>query len=221
MYFYLVLGILAFIYYKSRIYTNPHDSCVVFKRYNLLKITKKIIHPLTPIKYDSYKYLKYGNNFLWPLIDTISYGSGNNPITIPISKKSIDFDDIKIYENECIVLKIKFISYFYCVDIEKFFKALDVSTDTKLANGFDNIIEKIIIDKIKDQTLKINDLSQFTNIFQEKQVKDNETKLTGDVRTMIWTYINIILKSSVLSTFGINSSSTQIVSMKMNSIVNF
>ena len=224
MYFFLILRILSFLYYKSRIFTSSHDSYIIFKRVNFLNIIKKFRHPLTPIIYNNYKRLEYGNNFLWPSIDKICYENKKKiPVTIPNEKKCIEFNDIKIYEKDDIVLKIKFNSSFSCNDIDFFLKKTE--NEIELENGFEYIIEKIIISEIEKQNFGVNNnVSQFTKIFKEKTSNDNDNETNNEkAKTTIWTYINSVLQSSVLSNLKITSSNTQIVSMNvnMNGVISF
>ena len=220
-----MFGILVFLYYKSRIYTNSQDSYIVFKRYNFLNIIKKIRHPLTSVKYDKYKHLEYGNNFLWPFIDKICYEDNKGiPVTIPITKRSIDFVDIKIYETDDIVLTIRFTSYFNCSNVDSFLK-LTEDQILEVGNGFERIIKKMIMDTIKIKPFKGNyDIHQLINTLKEQKFdKENETKVTENPKKIIWTYINTVLQASSLSKLHISSSNTQIVSVNinMNSVVNF
>ena len=228
MFFWVIFGIILFFYCKSRIYTNSVDSYIVFKRLDFFSILKKIRHPFTPFKYNNYKRMTYGNNILWPLTDKICYANNNKgiPITIPNAKQLIEFNDIKIYEKHGVVIKIKFRSNFNCHDIdfflENFFR---FGGQPELENGFQNILEKIIINTIERNPFDTkNDISQFINILKEKKNLDNETETNNDkIRTIIWTYINSVIQVSDLSKLKIGSSNTHIVGVNgdFNCVINF
>lgn len=243
MYLYIIAGILIFLYTKSRIYSNTIESFIIYKRHSIFNVfsvlkefkllrISKIVSNEPHKSLNTLKRLKYGNNFMFPLLDSICYIKNiknpdhGQPLVIPgalinNSKEQnlFHFKNIKIYEKDDIILIVAFKCSLGCKDIDFFLNKIG----NILENGFNPVIKKIIKELIENKLkssefIPMNVLNKYLNKRTFVETEDNEQEnILKELKAEISNFLREILGKSLFTETKIESSNIDLVSARITS----